>query len=80
MAKKKKAQPKNLDTHMSDEWLDMHESTESDSPLFWVDLSEDSRLSELQTKLIEIESRASDYLQKPLALLNRLRHKPTKAT
>jgi hypothetical protein len=77
MAKKKKSQTKILDSHMSEEWLDMHESTESDSPLFWVDLSEDTRLSELQTKLIEIETRASSYLQKPLAFLNRLRHKPS---
>jgi hypothetical protein len=69
MAKRKPS--KNSETHMNEEWLDMHEGVET--PLFWVDLDAQSQLAVVQDKLIRLEEKAAQLMAKPKSLIGKLR-------
>lgn len=72
MAKPRKSK-KSRGHHMNKEWIDLHETHES--PLFWVDLSADSRIANLKEKFARVEKRAQELLEMPREFLSQFRRK-----
>lgn len=55
------------DVVMNEEWLSAHSA-----PLFWVDLSKNSRLGQVQELLVKVENRLQDALTVPKRIAHSL--------